>query len=99
MPCARLLSILIPTPTPRYSNGGFVSFPVLTRGCCFVSRLPRVGTSVYPSVSAYQGTTLLGPSRPSKELVFSPVVRFFEHVMRVFSICTLLESCLFPSPL
>jgi len=27
----------------------------------FVSRLPRVATSVYPAVSAYQGTTSVGP--------------------------------------
>ena len=37
----------------------------------FVSRLPRVATSVYPAVSAYQGTTLVGPLRPGQELGFS----------------------------
>ena len=41
---------------------------------CFVSRLPRVATFVYPSVSAYQGTTLVGPLRANKDLGFSPWV-------------------------
>jgi hypothetical protein len=35
-----------------------------------VSRLPRVATSVYPSVSAYQGATLVGPLRPNPDLGF-----------------------------
>ena len=38
----------------------------------FISRLPRVATSVSPSVSAYQGTTLVGPYKLRKELGFSP---------------------------
>jgi hypothetical protein len=53
-----------------------------SRPSCFVSRLPRVPTSVYPSVSAYQGPTLQAAEKLNslKGTAFRPSVSDCNYV-------------------